>query len=173
MRIVIPFLLLIAVGCPKDNRIRLFEMFYPNIVFELPAGLSATLPRVYEIPGIATNFEAFLKNSGLNKDLIAGITPYSARISSLDPGLRYDFLREVSIRICATGTKPCTPADEVFYLDRLQRREDDRIDLLPTLRNVKPLLSGQAFKLEVVFFLDVASPYNIESKLDLFFEAIK
>jgi hypothetical protein len=173
MRIVIPFLILIAVGCPKDNRIRLFEMFYPNIVFELPAGLSAAFPRVFEVPVIATNFEAFLRNAAIDKELINGITPYSARISSLDPGLRYDFLREVSIRICATGTAPCTPADEVFYIDRLQRREDDRIDLLPTLRNVKGLLSGQAFKLEVVFFLDVTSPYNVESKLDIFFEAIK
>lgn len=173
MRIIIPFLVIMTIGCTKDNRIRLFEMFYPNIVFELPAGLSATFPRVYEIPAIATNFQAFLNNSGLNKDLIAGITPYSARISALDPGLRYDFLREISIRICAIGNNPCTPADEVFYLDRIQRREDDRIDLLPTLRNVKPLLSGDGFKLEVVFFLESTSPYSIESKLDLFFEAIR
>jgi hypothetical protein len=162
---------LLIFSCRKDNRIRLFEIAYPNTFFDLPAGLSYVLPRVFEVPAIRSNYEVFRKSSGFSAEQVQVVSPLSATITALDPGLRYDFLREVSVRICPIGNDPCTPADEVFYIDRIQRIEDDRIQLLPTLRNVKSLISSEFFKLEVVFFLETTSPYYVESKLDMVFEA--
>lgn len=169
------FLLIIAslllFACRKDNRVRLFEIAYPNTFFDLPAGMSYVLPRVFEVPAVRSNYNVFLNSSGFADEMVQVVSPLSATITSLDPGLRYDFLREVSVRICPIGSEPCTPADEVFYIDRIQRIANDRIQLLPTLRNVKSYISEEFFKLEVVFFLETTSPYYVESKLDMVFEA--
>jgi hypothetical protein len=159
-------------ACVKDNGQRLFEMVYPNIQFTIPPGLNSFLPRVFEVPTMKTNINFYLKENNMEIERVKAISPYSARISALD-NFDYDFVREISIRVCPIGNDPCTPADEVFYIDNIQRRAGNRVDLLPTLRNAKPILSIDRFKLEVLFFFDTTTPYSVDSRLDMTFEAVE
>ena len=147
-------------------------MFYPNFQFEVIAGGSAFLPRVSDWKNVQTNIDFFVNEANSDTALIKSINPFSARITSRDGG-RYEFLREVSVRICEANTNQCTPADEVFYIDNLQNRAGEQIDLLPTLRNVKKQLTEETYRLEIVFFLDYPSQFNIESQLDMTFQAVK
>ncbi len=163
----------ILTACQKDNRERLFELFYPNILFELPAGLSSAVPWALERESLATNIAAYLKDNNADTAIITGINPVSARISSLETAFNYDFVEEVSVRICEEGRKPCTPADEVFYINNLRGRARQSIDLLPSLRNAKRNLTKGRFRLEVVFFFRYATPYSVSSRLDMAFEAVK
>lgn len=171
--IIYIFAITLLISCQRDNRERIFEMFYPNIEFELPAGLSSALPWAYEVQSIPSNISFYLNENNVDTAIIAGINPVSARISALDGGLDYDFVEEVSIRICDEGRKLCTPADEVFYIDNLRGRANTRIDLLPSLRNAKRSLTQGRFRLEIVFFLRYTSPYPVSSRLDMTFEAVK
>lgn len=174
MKKIIPFLFipLLLFTCNKDNRERLFEMLYPNFRFNVIPGGSAFLPRVVEFNSVATNFDFYLAQSNTDITAITGISPYSARVYSLD-GNEFEFVQEISVRVCPDGPEPCTPADEAFYIDNLQNRGGEVVELLPTLRNVKNLLSERSFKTEILFFLSYPSPTAIESGFDMTFEAVK
>lgn len=174
MKKLLPLLLipLLVFTCNKDNRERLFELFYPNFRFNVVPGGSTALARVVEFNSVASNINFYLDQSNTDPAIITGISPFSAKIYSLD-GNHFDFLREVSVRICPDGPDPCIPADEAFYIDNLRNRRDEVIDLLPSLRNVKSVLTEQTYKAEIVFFLEYPPPSFIESGFDMTFEAVK
>ncbi|MDX1939120.1 MAG: hypothetical protein SFU99_01130 [Saprospiraceae bacterium] len=166
-------IILFLLSCRGDERERIFDMLYPNINFELPAGLSAAINWAYEIESVASNISFYLNENKVDTALIAGINPVSARITSLDGGFEYDFVEEISIRICNDGRTPCTPADEVFYIDDLRGRAKQTINLLPSLRNAEKSLTRNRFRLDVVFFFRYSTPYSVASRLDMTFEAVK
>lgn len=165
-------LAILLVACTKDNRERLFEMAYPGIDFEIPAGLSNSLPRVFERDNQPTNIQEFVRQTGIDTAVISGIIPQTARITSLD-NLDYDFVEEVSVRVCPAGSAQCTMAEEVFYIDNLQGRAGRTIELLPSLGNAKRVLTKKSYRLEVVFFFRYTTPYTMRSRLDMTFEAVR
>ncbi len=175
MRKLMIFLLslLLMVACSDDDRERLFDMPYPDIQFEIPAGLSATLPRVFERDNLATNIEFFLQDNDLETEMITAINPVAAQITAID-NINYNFVREISVRICDAGSEACGPADEVFFIDRLDEEQVGRVvELLPSLRSAKRNLIQERFKLEVVFFFTNTTPFVVESRLDMRFEAVR
>jgi hypothetical protein len=79
----------------------------------------------------------------------------------------------VEVRVCSSAESDCTAQiDGVFYIEQLNGRADDRIDLQPGLQNVKELMSGEYFRAEVVLFLDFGqiTPFDQPSRLDMTFE---
>jgi len=171
------YLLVLGIGlffsCQQDSRERLFEMVYPNITFELPAGLSNATPWAFEQESRSTNINFFLDNNAADTSVVEGILPLSARITSLDSGFGYDFVEEISVRICEEGRALCTPADEVFYIDDLRGRAGQSVDLLPSLRNARRDLVRNRYRLEIVFFFRLSTPYSVRSRLDMSFEAVR
>lgn len=159
-------------ACSRDNGERVFEMLYPNFQFTLPVGLIANTAWAYELRNVSSNLNAYLRENQTDTSVITAINAYSARLTSLD-GLDYKFVEEVSVRICSNDKSQCTMADEVFYIDDLRGRAGESINLLPTLRNVEKLLSQERFRLEVVFFFRNTTPYSVDSKLDMSFEAVR
>lgn len=168
---ILPLMLLTT--CRQDNRQKLFEMIYPNILFDMPAGLTGSLPRVFEMNGMRTNFRAYLNEFSVDTALITGIEPISATLRALTDE-RFDFLREVSIRICEAESASCNIAEEVFYLDNIQnQRIGSELRLLPTLINAERVLTQERFKLEVWFYFFGVSPSSIPIKMDLRFDAVQ
>jgi hypothetical protein len=165
---------LLAVACRKDERERLFDLVYPNIPFELPAGLPPGLiPRALVLDGFSSNLRYYLDTYNTDTSAIAGIFPYAASIRSLD-GSDLDFFEEISVRICPQGSTSCTQADEVFYIDNLQQnRTGFQVRLLPTLINARRHFYKERFKLEVWFFLRFPSPRIIPCRLEMQFEAVR
>ena len=74
---VVCFLLLgsVLLGCRGDNRLTIFEMVFPNITFDLPAGLTGSLPRVFAIDDLRTNYQRYLRDNNTDTALIQGIEP--------------------------------------------------------------------------------------------------
>jgi len=165
-------LVLLWAGCRKDSRERLFEMVYPNFTFEIPPGFAPTRALVFEFDDINTNFATYLQQSNTDPALIYAINPTYARITSLDDQSLF-FVEQISVRFCTNNGEECSFADEVFYIDDLRGRADEVVDLLPSLRNVKTLMSGQDFRMEIVFFLNDFTPYSNFCRLDMTFEAVK
>ena len=158
-------------GCLRDKREVLFPMVYPNFDFELPSGLNPAYAQVIEFQAINSDIASYLKANDTDTSAFAAIRPNFAKIVSQN-GRKFDFLEEVSVRICQVGTD-CSEFDEVFYLDNMRNRSYNSIELLPTLRNVKNLLSRERYRLEVVFFLSEISPYLMDCQLDMGFEAVR
>jgi hypothetical protein len=163
--------LLLSIACRKDRRERIFEMTYPNFEFQFPAGLSQFQSRVFAFPSITTDIDSYLQQFSTDTSAVAAINPLYANIYN-DNNLDFDYLEEVSVRVCPVGQE-CTPFDEAFYLDNLRNRSLSRLQLLPTLRNLKPVLAGKNYRLEIVFFLSEISPFTLDCRLEMGFEAVR
>lgn len=176
MRILVYFsaFAVILAGCRKDSGERIFEMIFPNIAFEIPAGLNSNFQQVFEIPLVPTNIDVYLAENGTDTSLVRAITPFSARLTSLEgSAFDYDFVEAISVRICDPARSTCFDGDEVFYIDNLRGRGGQDIRLLPGLRNAKRDLVRKNFRLEVVFLFNSTTPYSVRSRLQMNFEALK
>lgn len=171
---IISILSILAFGCREDNGERIFEMFYPEIFFEIPAGLNSNFQQVFEIPLVASDIEDYLVANQTDTALIRAILPFSARLTSLDgSAFDYEFVEAVSIRICDPAKASCFDGEEVFYIDNLRGRGRQDIRLIPGLRNARRDLIRPFFRLEVVFAFAYPTPYSVRSRLQLSFEALK
>ena len=146
-------------------------MTYQNLEFEIPAGENGIFTLLFDFPELKTNFDAFLDQNGVDFSQIGGIYPYSARITSFD-GNEYYYVRDVEVRVCTTDEVNCTQlADGVFYEEAFNGRNLDVIQLAAGEQNVKDLMTGEFFKLEVAINLMQGhiTPLNQRSRLDMTF----
>lgn len=159
-------------GCRKERGERIFELLYPNFTFTLPSGLSPFTAPTFAFNNESTSIDLYLQQNNTDTSVITAINPYSAQITSLN-NTAFDFLDGVSVRICPAGIVQCDAFDEAFYLDNMRNRSYRTIELLPTLRNFKPLLSGKTYRVEIVFMMNDFTPVTIECKFDMSFEAVR
>ena len=175
MKKAVFFLLLVmlAIGCRQDSGEFIFEMSFPDIRFEVPAGLSTFNSYVYELE-MDSNIDLYLSSNAADTAAITAINPVFARITALDTGVDFEYIQEMSIRICPVGDEPCTSIDEVFYIDSFNPLSGGRIDFLPSLRNARRDLLEDRFKLEVVFVrFNYITPYSVLNSLELRFDAVQ
>jgi hypothetical protein len=176
LRITIITCLLLGVACQNDNREVLFDMVFPNILFDIPAGLPAgAIPQVLDFDNFASNIDEYLRENNLTLEQIDAIHPNVANMRAINNDGDYDFLGGISIRMCPRNTESCREAEEVFYLEGrdLYRRAGSSVELLPTLINAKRQLQEDRLKLEIWLFLNEVSPTSIRTRLDLQFEAVR
>jgi hypothetical protein len=171
--LLVTILSLTMIACSRESRERLFEVVYPNIAFTLPAGLSTQTGWGFNQKDVASNFRNLVQANNTDTSVIKGVYPFSARITSLD-GFDYNFVEGVSILICSNEKSRCsTISDEMFYIEDLRGRAREQIELLPTERNIEKLLSEERFRLEVIFYFRNTTPYAVDSRLDMVFEAAR
>lgn len=169
-------LLFLLATCKKDKRERLFEILVPNITFEIPAGLSGGLPRVFALDNLSSSVVALAKNAGIDTATIVEIRPRAATLQAIQGNADYSFLQEVVIRVCRSGSNVCYATDEAFnivYYD--ERKIGSRINLNPSLPNLRRTLIRDRYKLEILFYIKpgAVSPTAIPTRLDMVFEAVK
>ena len=129
----------------------------------------------FEFPELMTEFEAQLQANNVDMASVGGIFPLEAQVRSFD-GTEYYFIKDVIIRVCDATKPDCEiELDDVFYVLSLNGQANDRIDLLSGLQNVKDLMSGESFRLEVVMTLNPGqvTPSRIRSFLDMTFEVVE
>lgn len=162
--------------CGRDNRNRLFEMIYPNIQFEIPAGLpGGQLPQALVLDDQPTRYDFFLQQNNVSDARVSAISPATATLSSID-NLGWEFIFAISVRMCPVGSDFCTNVDEVFYLtyeDILDQRGRSDLRLIPSLINAKRILAEERFKLEVWFNFDFTTPARVDARLDMTFDAVE
>jgi hypothetical protein len=166
----------VLLACQRDSGIRVFDLIFPNIIFDIPAGLSGGLPRVYTLDNIATNIKAQLQSTGTDTTIITEIRPGTATMTALQNNVDWSFLQEVTIRICRDGSKECSSTQEAFYYQIIDnRRVLDRLLLTPSLPNARKTMIRDRFKLEVIFQVrpGMVSPTAIRTRLDLSFQAFR
>lgn len=163
---------ILGLNCRKAEGEFLFEMSFPNQDIFIPAGLNTIESYFFPINQIETNIDFFLNNNNVAIEEITAINPRFARITALNGNIDFDFVEEISIRICDTDEPNC--ALEIFYLNNIPFGTTDQIDLLPSLANTKRFLEKEDFKIEVVLLrLRDISPFTIDARVDFSFEARK
>ena len=166
---------LLVLACSRSDERRLFEMVYPSIRIDIPAGLpGGFVPQAF-VDIMDSNYENFLDDNNLQSVQIGAIRPAIARLYALDNVDFSAFVNRVSVRICPEEIPECRQVEEVFYLeyDEILRQSGDELQLLPTLINAKRLLEPESFKLEVWFTFLTTTPRVVETRLDMVFDAVE
>ncbi|HMQ50209.1 MAG TPA: hypothetical protein PKA00_22520 [Saprospiraceae bacterium] len=170
---LVSFLILLALGCTKDNREKLFDLVYPNFRFNILAGTSTFPPGAYELRGVETDIDFYLSSHSVDSNLIFAMNPTIGTLTA-ENGIDFDFLDAVSVRICEDTEEPCPISAEVFYREGLfQDRPGTRINLDPGLRNVRADLLRERYRLDIVVNFVYPPPFTVEARLDLGFQAVK
>lgn len=165
------FVVIFGIQCNRGDNLNLaFEMEYPNIIFEIPAGLNTIESHFFLLKDIPTAKNFFFGD--IPEEDIQAIVPSYARMTALDGNsIDYDFLFEVSVRICQPN-KESNCLREIFYRDRIPNNVGNRLDLIPNDNNLKEILTQDDFTIEVVLKRLVStSPTFINSRLEMGFEA--
>jgi hypothetical protein len=157
-------------GCREDVGEPLFDLVYPPQQFEISAGRNPIVSDGFGFPPVQTRFTAQLDANNHTIDEVTQVLPLSARLISED-GQDFSFLSEISVRICPNTGDQCTQADEVFFSTDLYRRRWETIQLDPGLRNVRELLMGDQFRLEVVLTYGEITPYSMSCRIEYSFRA--
>ena len=157
-------LIFLLSNCGKDEPV-LFTMPYQQS-FEIQAGLSTVDNHHFVISNIPTNKDNFFSVNNVTDEEVVIINPESCRLTSV-LNSDYGFLFNVSVRMYTDNPDAYR---EIFYRDNVPSNTGTQLDLIPTLANVRDLLVGDNFTVEVVLERPrVPSPEFIETIIQMEF----
>ena len=136
--------------------------------FEIRAGLGVFDIHVFELNGIPTNKEAFFTANGVLESDITQIIPQNAALSINFDNVEFGFVRTVIVEIF---TRDELRGREIFFREELPQNIGTQIDLIPSLPDVKDLLTQDEFNVRIELQLRDISPQFIETRFDFEFFA--
>ena len=170
------FLPFLCWQCSDDDVNVVFEMQYPNLQFNIPAGLNTIDAHFFIIRDIPTNKAAFFRDR--DESEIIEISPSTAVIRGVQGNLAdYSFVDEMVIRICDDNQinesnifQKCRR--EIFFREAIPFNTGNRVDLIPNAINLKSELTQDNFTVAVVLNrLRGFSSLEMPSRLELQFQA--
>jgi len=136
--------------------------------FEIPAGLGVFDTHVFELNGIQSNKAAFLTANGVLEEDITEIIPQNAQLSVNFANVEFLFVREVIVEIF---TRDEIRGREIFFREEIPQNTGIRINLIPSLPDVKDLILQDEFNIRIEMKLRDISPQFIETRFDFEFFA--
>ena len=158
-------LLVFIMGCRGEGPG--FEMRYQRD-FEIPAGLGVFDTHVFELNAIQSNKAAFLTANGVLEEDITEIIPQNAQLSVNFANVEFLFVREVIVEIF---TRDEIRGREIFFREEIPQNTGIRINLIPSLPDVKDLILQDEFNIRIEMKLRDISPQFIETRFDFEFFA--
>lgn len=151
---------LLLTNCKKEENV-LFRMEY-NETFEIKAGLNTFETHHFLIQNRNTNINSYLAGYGGDASELMAINPRSARLETLFSNATYDIVLDVSVRIYEDD-----PNDykEIFYREDVPLNTGATLDLIPTLVDVKEMMTEDRYNIDVAFLFRNPPPEFIESRL--------
>lgn len=150
-------------GCNRNEIEGTLLNFAPRQV-QVNAGLNPTLAHFFEMPSISTEQPRFQRETGQSWADWQMVLPARATLTITEPGLNWSFAEEVIIQ-AYTDDSP-TPI-EIFYRDQIPFNTGPQLQLIPSDRDIKELLSGESVNLILVLFRLRGAP---EQRLPVLFE---
>jgi hypothetical protein len=150
-------------NAPQDG----FEMLYIQD-FTIFAGLNTIETHVFEFD-ITTNFQNYLTEYGLTIDDIETIVPSLMIMTNVNGNQTYDILSRVRL---FTAKEDGTHEFETAFNEPVPANTQYDLQLLPTLVQVKDVLSENKFKIKLKLNFRAASPISIDTRLNMTFQAI-
>lgn len=144
----------------------LFEV-NTDTVFIIPAGLDNFRTHTFILRNIPTRISSQVTTS--NEDAISGIFPNRANIRA--PFINFDFRLVNSVIINIWDSANPEDKREVFFMDILNNRNSDQLQLFSSLSEVKDILLNDTFNAEVRIIFRSFTPTEIESRLTMNFVA--
>ena len=136
--------------------------------FEIGAGLGVFDTHVFELNGISSNREIFLANQGVNESDITDIIPLEAELSLNFADVQLAFIQEVVVEIF---NRDDPIGREIFFRENVPMNTGIRLNLLPSLPDVREFVLQDEFSIRVEMRLRNITPQFLETRFDFQFFA--
>ena len=162
--------ILLVFSCQEDQGERLFELNYPSQRMNINRVLNTIESHFFIIGPLPNTLPSMLQNSSATIEDINRVEPFFATLTSED-GFELAFIQEISVRIC-NPEDPSRCDLEIFYLDNIPFNTGSRVELLPSLANLKEFFDEEdRIIMELVLLrLRNFSPANFDLRFDFAFD---
>lgn len=161
--------MLLVSACKQiSNGDRLFEVPYPIVEFDIPAGRPSFQSIVVPQNSIPTGLLDAMQQANVSADEIDVFGGLRARVVSLT-GEDFSDIDRIELRACPVGTtNGCSSTlDIMFSQDDLFRRRQQTVDLSPGLINFRELFLGSDnVRIELIFFPGTTTSRALEGRLE-------
>ena len=154
-------------SCDDNQNQRSFEMLYFQD-FTVTAGLNTIETHVFEYD-ITTNFQNYLTEYDITIDDIETIVPSLIIMSNVNGNQTYDILSRARLFTAKTDG---THEFETAFSDPVPNDTQYDLQLLPTLVQVKDVLSEDKFKIRMKLNFKAVPPQSIDTRLNMTFQAV-
>jgi hypothetical protein len=162
--------LMCTASCQKDRPPAKFEMRYHNLQIEIPAGLSEIESSHFIIRDIPTDASRYLQDNNLTASEITAVVPHFLRLTNTQSSASYNFIYEISVRLF--NSRNPDRSFEIFYYEGVPLRTGDVLDLIPNENDMKEIMLGDRFSLDIVLKRLRQSPTEfIQTRVELGFDA--
>ena len=166
MRYYYLFILYLLFNSCTDTPDALFQIS-TEASFDIAPGLNNIETFIFPISQVPTNFAAL--SGGVDPNTIGSIQPSRATISAPFVAFDWSIVREVSVR----AISPRNPElnREIFFQDQISLNNQNELRLFSSLSDVREILIGETFNLEVRFNFRNITPAEIPSRIEMNFLA--
>ena len=175
------FLLLVALivatlfpACKDDGpEIRLRMPIRP-IDFTFDAGLSTFDSHFYTLQDIPTNFDSLAARAGLSAATVGAIRPRTAELLGVFNNVDYEFIREISVRLCSAEERDQLAAGEaiecrreIFWRNPVPEGVGSNLGLVPNENDLQEILTASVatYQVKLVSPLRYPTAQFVESRL--------
>lgn len=142
--------LLLLAGCKKDTVLPGFDMIYQE-EFSLPAGIGGLATHHFYFKNIPTRYQNLLSQYSKADTAIIQIIPARAAISGIFGDANFAVVEEASLWVYNENDP--NGRLEVFYRYPTPIDPSNALDLIPTLEQVKSIMSEDRFSIDLALRL--------------------
>ncbi len=168
------FLLLAVIflfsACKKDKARTLFVFPLQNIDTEFPPTLSPFQVHYFNISDVPTNYAGLLGSNNTVEEQVERIIPREGRFSVIFGSADYDFIDQMSVRICDQGDESENCGTEIFYRQPVPDNVGSVLGLIPSDIDIKQYLMQDAVNIQIKLErLRRPPPMFIETRVEIDF----
>jgi len=168
-RYVLVFLAVLGLSCNKDDDEILFIIPFPNLDFEIQAGMNPLDTWYFNIDQVPTNGLALLEANNIDTASIKSLVPNTAGLTSVFGDADFDFVYEIAVYLCEEGNHQAKCGKEIFYRYPLPNKPGNYVDLIPNLVEVKDLILREKVNVQIMLRFETSPQQLTESRLELDF----
>ena len=158
-------LILGFIGCSDSNQVARFNI-EQEAVLDLPAALNTFETHFFLIRNQESFIESLLQSNGMTINDVGEVRSSTATVIARNTAVDLSFIQDITIRAVSIANP--SKNFEMFYLDPVQFNEDNRLDLLASLSDVRDVVLEGRYDLEIRITLRRFVPSNVTLDINFF-----
>ncbi|MGK0363761.1 MAG: hypothetical protein ACI85O_000814 [Saprospiraceae bacterium] len=164
------FSLLFVTSCKKNKDEIIFPFPLQDIDFAIPPTASTFQVHYFNLDNVVTNHEGLFSSNNIDEMSDYRIVPAEASFNVLVGNIDYDFIEQMSIRICNAGDVSENCGIEIFWRQPVPLNVGSILDLIPSDIDIKQYLTQEKVNIQVKLeMLRQNPPQFVETRLLLDF----
>lgn len=157
-------------NCKKEENPTLFDIPLPNIDFEIPPTASSFEVHYFNINNVVTNKEGLFSANNISESDAVAIVPKTGSLRSITNNIDFEFIEQMSIRICDEDDLSQNCGTEIFWRQPVPNNVGSILDLVPSDIDIKQYLLQEKVNIQVKLErLRANPPQFVETRLVLDF----